>query len=57
MQRPTVMVRSAAEIGRMCGFYEPEVVKVPISADAGRLMAKFKTMSDEELSEIAARAI
>ena len=51
---PAVMVRSAAELGRLCGFYAPEVVKVPISEEGERLRRMFAEMPDDELAEIAA---
>ena len=53
-RNPSAMVRSAAEIGKLCGFYDAEVVKTPISQEGERLRRKFAEMSDEELAEIAA---
>jgi hypothetical protein len=53
-RNPSAMVRSAAEIGKLCGFYDAEVVKTPISQEGERMRRKFAEMSDDELAEIAA---
>ena len=47
------MIAGWREIGRMLGFYEPEVHKVELGADGTRLQAKFTSMSDGELLALA----
>jgi phage terminase small subunit len=37
------------ELGRMCGYYAPEVKKIDINMTAKRLISRFETMSDEDL--------
>jgi hypothetical protein len=49
------MVRALVEVAKLCGFYNPEVVKVPLSGEAGRLKCKYSAMSDDELLEIIAK--
>lgn len=43
------MVSGWREIGRMCGYYAPEVKKIDINITAKRVIDKMETMSDEEL--------
>lgn len=50
---PASMVASAREIGKMLGFYEPETIRVQMTVDQARLGEKFRSMSREELLEIA----
>jgi phage FluMu protein gp41 len=50
---PGAMVRSAADIGKLCGFYSPEAVRTMSSADEERLQRKIMMISDEELIDIA----
>jgi phage terminase small subunit len=37
------------ELGRMCGYYAPEVKKIDINMTAKRLVSRFEAMSDEDL--------
>lgn len=53
-QNPAVMIQGCVQLAKLLGFYEPEVVKVGISSDVGRLQAKFAAMSDQELLAIVA---
>lgn len=55
-QNPAVMIGGCVQLAKLCGFYEPEVLKVRLSTDAERLQAKLVAMSDEELYEIVASA-
>lgn len=48
------MVRALVEVAKLCGFYDPEVVKIPLSGEAERLKRKYTAMSDDELLEILA---
>jgi phage terminase small subunit len=40
------------ELGRMCGYYAPEVKKIDINMTAKRLISKFETMSDDDLARM-----
>ena len=51
---PAAMIRGLVEIGKLLGYYDPEVVAVPLSDEAMRIEAKFAVMPDEELLEIIA---
>lgn len=50
---PKVMINGWTEIGRMCGYYAPELKRIDISLSAKRMVDKFETMSDEELLQYA----
>jgi hypothetical protein len=50
---PASMIGAAREIGKMLGFYEPEVIKLQVSSDQAKLQRKFEVMTDEQLLEIA----
>lgn len=52
-ENPTAMISGLREIGRLCGFYEAEIAKTPISEEAERLRHGISTMSDAELLAIA----
>lgn len=49
---PGVMVQGWREIGRLCGYYAPEVKKVDISISAKRAIGKMETMSTDELMKL-----
>lgn len=50
MSEPATMVSAAREIGKMCGFYEPQKIDVRVSmTDYGRL-------TDQELQAMIAKA-
>lgn len=57
MQDPHAMVKGWTEIGKMCGYYAPEVKNIHMSISAKRLVDKFETMSDEELLRLAEKTI
>lgn len=46
---PATMVKGWSEVGKMLGYYAPEVKRLEISADGKRLQQKFEVMSDAEL--------
>lgn len=50
---PTAQISGWREIAKMCGYYEPQKMKVEISVSAKRMFSQFETMSDEELLKIA----
>jgi hypothetical protein len=58
MADPTGLVAAARELGKMLGFYAPEVKKVTHGLDKNSLRAVLDEMTDDDLSRIAnARAI
>lgn len=54
---PHAMIKGWTEIGKMCGFYAPEVKKLDVSISAKRLLDKFETMTDDELLRIAEKTL
>lgn len=46
------MVAGWREIGRMCGYYAPEVKKIDINITAKRVIDKLETLSDEDLVQM-----
>ena len=50
---PASMIAGWREVGKMCGFYEPQKVKVEVSVQGQVLMQRLQTMSDEELLKLA----
>ena len=46
------MVAGWREIGRMCGYYAPEVKKIEISVSAKRVIDQMETLSDEDLMKM-----
>lgn len=50
---PLTMVAGWREIGKMCGFYEPQVKKVDISVNGEVLLHRLNEMSDAELLALA----
>lgn len=49
VEDPNAMVRAAAEINKMCGFYAPEEKVVTLSEDAKELQHQLHNMSEKEL--------
>lgn len=52
---PEVMIQGWREIGRLCGYYAPEVKKIQMDVNHKRLMNQFETLTDEELMKIASQ--
>lgn len=46
------MISGWREIGRMCGYYAPDVKKIDISITAKRVIDKMETLSDEDLVQM-----
>ncbi len=46
------MIAGWREIGRMCGYYAPEVKKVDITVTAKRIVDKLETLSDSDLLQM-----
>lgn len=49
---PQAMIKGWTEVGKMLGYYAPEVKKVEITDNQKRLQSKFEAMSDEELLRV-----
>jgi hypothetical protein len=56
LREPAAMVSAARELGRLMGFYEPQrhALQVSAMADAEPMLRRLHTMSDAELSALAA---
>jgi hypothetical protein len=52
---PAQMINGAREVGRMMGFYEPELIKIEHSVNHNVMATKFKQMTDDELFAIASK--
>lgn len=48
-QNPAAMISGLVQIGRLCGYYEPEPHRIEYSSDSQHLKAKLAAMSDDEL--------
>jgi phage terminase small subunit len=46
---PATMVAGWREIGKMCGYYAPEVRKIDISITSRRVVEQLETLTDDEL--------
>jgi hypothetical protein len=54
---PTAQISGWREIAKICGYYEPQKVKVEVSVSAKRMFSQFEALSDEELLKIAEQDI
>jgi len=52
MSDPAVQIAGWREIGKMCGYYAPEVKEVNINVGAKRVIGQLEVMSDAELLEM-----
>lgn len=52
MSDPAVQIAGWREIGRMCGYYAPEVKQVNVNVTAKRVISQLETLSDEALLEL-----
>jgi hypothetical protein len=55
MRQPSSMISGWREVGRMCGFYEPERREITLSVDKKELMKELRNMSTHDLLEYASR--
>ena len=46
------VIKGWTEVGKILGHYAPEVKKVELSMEQGRLRSKFEALSDQELLKI-----
>jgi hypothetical protein len=49
---PSAMIAGWREIGRMCGYYEPEKKEISLSVDASALYNRLRELPDEVLLRI-----
>lgn len=49
---PGAMIQGAREIGKLMGFYSPELVEIHMSTNDAALKARYEAMSDEELMSV-----
>ena len=54
LRQPNGMISGYREIGRMCGFYEPERREVILSVDGKQMVEEIRSLSKERLLELAA---
>ena len=52
-RQPNTMVSGWKEIGRMCGFYEPERREISLSVNGQRILQELKSIPKEKLLELA----
>lgn len=55
MRQPSSMISGWKEVGRMCGFYEPERREITLSVDKQQVLEDLRNMSTSELLEYAAK--
>ena len=49
LSMPGDMIRGAAELNKMCGFYAPDKVDITIEATLKRVQTQYEALSDAEL--------
>jgi hypothetical protein len=54
MADPGQMINGADKLAKMMGYYAPETIKLEVEGNQSALAAKFKSLTDSELLEIAA---
>lgn len=52
-RQPNSMITGWKEIGRMCGFYEPERREISLSVNGQAMLEELKTASREKLLQLA----
>jgi len=52
MSEPMTQIAGWREIGKMCGYYAPEVKEININVGAKRVIGQLEVMSDRELLEL-----
>lgn len=55
MRQPSSMISGWKEVGRMCGFYEPERREITLSVDKKEVLREIQEMDTKDLLEYAAR--
>jgi phage terminase small subunit len=54
---PSSQIAGWREVAKICGYYEPQKVKIEVSVSAKRMFSQFETLSDDELLKIAEEEI
>lgn len=54
-RQPACMISGWKEIGRMCGFYEPEKREITLSVSSQQLVEQIRTLPRERLLELMAQ--
>jgi phage terminase small subunit len=49
MAEPSTMIQGGRELGKMLGYYEPEVVKHEVNVQSADFQTQLKTLTDQEL--------
>lgn len=57
LAEPSTMVAAYREMGKACGYYEPQKVSIDVNVKGNVLLQRLNSMSDEELLRIAGEAI
>lgn len=57
MADPSAQISGWREIARMCGYYEPQRLKVEVSVSAKRMLSQYEALSDDELLKLADQTI
>ncbi len=52
--QPMAMITGSREIGKLMGYYSPQVIEVSMGSNEAALMARYEAMSDDELMTIIA---
>jgi phage terminase small subunit len=52
MSEPATMVSAAREVGKLCGYYEPQKVQLDVNVNQSLLMGRVNQLSDAELLKI-----
>lgn len=52
--QPMGMISGAREIGKLMGFYSPELIEVSMNKNGASLKARYESMTDDELMAIIA---
>jgi hypothetical protein len=50
---PHALIKAWAELGKLCGFYAPEIKKLDISVTSRRVITQMEGLSERELLELA----
>ena len=57
MSSPGEMIRGAAELNKMNGYYAPDKVDIQVEARLKRVQTQYESMSDAELLEVMGEAV
>jgi hypothetical protein len=57
MAEPATMIQGAKEVGRMLGYYEPEVIKLQVSNDSATLQQQLRNLTEAELYQLLEKEV